>query len=149
MRDLAAERPTKPAACSIATTSRARDLHDAAERLTGMTGTGTTTRLKQRVNSLPSSFRAPARIIDLLKQKVEAPPGFEPGVEVLQSYGLPQNVRRNAKLLGIVRATWCPVVPNVAQLCRASYTGATPGRFRANSQLLPVQFVVGGGAATF
>jgi hypothetical protein len=30
-----------------------------------------------------------ARILEIVQQKLEAPPGFEPGVEVLQTSALP------------------------------------------------------------
>jgi len=52
---------------------------------------------------------------------VEAPPGFEPGVEVLQFGPLLAVPSKSVVLLRILKRPWCRMVPNEAQWCRSYY----------------------------
>ena len=61
----------------------------------------------------------------ILLKILEAPPGFEPGMEVLQFGTLVLLPKDFDDLLRILIGTWCPVVLSEAGSCQGSYTLAT------------------------
>jgi hypothetical protein len=96
------------------------DLRDAVTKLAARSGTffGTGTKVGQPTVIGATVARPIARFTE---ERLEAPPGFEPGMEVLQPYDYCFYPSKYANSLGFRLTVLCRVVWNDAGLCGASY----------------------------